>query len=1687
LSVNGKVDRKALPAPALGAGPSAAGQRPRGWLEELLCEAFGQVLGVGWVDREASFFDLGGDSLLALRLVSRVRSVLGVELPVAAVFQAPTVARLAALLADGDGRPARPRLVRAAISAADSRGRAAPVVSFAQRRVWFLSRLDPRSGAYNIPGALRLAGRLDAAALEAALVDVAGRHETLRTVFPDRHGAPAAVVLDPAEAGIVLAVTAVAAGDVQRVAAQIAAEGFDLTVEVPVRARLLAVSEREHVLVLVLHHIAADGWSMVPLARDIAAAYAARAAGRVPSWAELPVRYADYARWQLEMLGSEDDPGSVVSAQVGYWRDALTGAPDVLGLPLSRPRPARLSAAGGQIPVRVSAGLHAGLAGVARRYGASLFMVMHAAVAVTLARLGAGTDIPVGVPVAGRTDVALDDLVGMFVNTLVLRTDVSGDPSFAELVGRVRQVALAALAHQDLPFDRLVEILDPPRSLARHPLFQVMLAWQNNPLPEAVLPGLEVSPVPLPGAGAKFDLTFSLAGRYGPDGAPAGIVGVLEFAADLFDETDVAQIAARLVRVLERVAADPRVRVGDVELLTSAERDRLLGEWNGTRMSVVAGVPVTLAGLVEAQVARSPGAVAVVCGERRVSYGELNAGANRLARYLVGLGAGPEGRVAVAVERSAELVQALVGVVKSGAAYVPVDLGYPAGRVGFMLADAAPAAVVTTAAGAAVLAGVPQAAGVPLVVIDDPAVAAVIAGLPSGDLGDGERACPLDAAHPAYVIYTSGSTGTPKGVAVPHAGIVNRLVWMRDRLGLTAGESVLQKTPASFDVSVPEFFWPLMTGAVLVVARPGGHRDPAYLAGLIAAENVTMAHFVPPMLEEFVREPAAGRCTGLRRVICSGEALPGTLRDRFFQVLDAELHNLYGPTEASVEVTAWECSRGDTGPVPIGAPVANTRVFVLDRWLQPVPAGVAGELYLAGVQLARGYHRRPGLTAGRFVACPFGSGERMYRTGDLVRWSAGGQLEFLGRADDQVKLRGFRVELGEVEAVLAACPGVGQAVAVVREDVPGQRRLVGYATAAAVGAAVGAGPVLSWARGRLPEFMVPSAVVMLETLPLSVNGKVDRKALPAPALGAAGDTEPQEWREELLCSVFGQVLGRERVGTEANFFELGGDSIMAMQVVSRARDGGLVVSLADVFACQNVAALARAACGVEEAEAAEPAGAGTGDVALTPVMHWLRERGRPMAGFSQSVLVEAPAGLRLDWLAAGLQAVADHHDVLRMRAVTDGGGPADVGEWGLVVAPAASVDARAWVRRVDVAATGKAGLAELAVAEQETARRRLRPDAGVMVQVAWLDAGPDRAGQLVIVAHHLVVDGVSWRVLLPDLAAAIAAARAGERPRLAPVPVSFRRWAASLPGLAAGHAAELEFWEQTAATADPVLGARQLDRDRDTVATAGVLRAELATDHAGPLLAAVPAAFHAQANEVLLAGLAVAVAEWRRRRGRGTGSAVLVDVEGHGREPGSSGLDLSRTVGWFTSIFPVALDGGPTGWGEITAGGPAAGRVLKRVKEQLRAVPGNGVGYGRLRYLTADGGVLDKFAAPQIGFNYLGRVGAADMDGWQIPPGADRLGVGADPGMPLAHVIEITVVAVDEQGGPVLRVTLSWAGELVTAQEADELAGLWLAGLRELARAGENGAGGHTPSDLPLVALSQGQIELMESAWRELQ
>ncbi|CCH30551.1 non-ribosomal peptide synthetase [Actinosynnema sp. NPDC047251] len=1109
LTPNGKVDRKALPEPDLA---TTRGRGPRTPVEEILCGVFAEVLGSTEIGVEDDFFDLGGHSLLATRVVSRVRTVLDVELPVRALFEARTVAGLAKLVAGADS--ARP-----ALRPVERAGDEGLPLSFAQRRLWFLNKLEEgTTGTYNIPLAVRLKGELDVPALTAAVDDVVARNEILRTVFPDVDGVPYQRVLPVHGSALRIDST----DDITRTLAEEVDRGFDLATEPALRARLYAVDEQEHVLLLVFHHIAFDGWSSAPLGRDLAAAYAARRTGKAPTWEPLPVQYADYAVWQREWLGSETDPGSVLTAQLEYWTRALADLPEELDLPTDFARAAVSDHDGDVHQFAVPPELHAGLVALARETGASVFMLVQAAVSTLLTKLGAGTDIPLGSPIAGRTDEALHDMVGFFVNTLVLRTDTGGDPTFRELVRRVREADLAAYAHQDLPFEYLVEALNPDRSLSRHPLFQVMLAFQNDDEAAEALPGVHASIEPMKASRSKFDLTFDLVERQ-LDGVPAGMDGVLAYRTDLFRASTVDSMAERLVRVLHAVVADPDAPLSDVDVLGERERQRILVEWNDTAREGRALLP----DLVADRTRQNPGATALVGPDGRFTYRQLGARANRLARELIRLGAGPERVVAIAVPRSADLVLAALAVLKTGAAFRPVD---PANPV-----DAGAALTVTTADVAGRLSG-------DLLVLDSPEVDKVLrARGGAAELTDKDRIAPLRPEHPAYV---DGSSGEP-GLVLTHRALRDLVADLRLRLAMSRDDRLLVTGFAL------ELFVPLVSGATLVVADGDALRDPAALGARLLDSRTTVMRAVPELWQALV--DAAPDALRRLRVVLAGEASASLVES---------LHAL----TPDVRTTPSEVEGG--GPV-------DTKVYVLDHALRPVPPGVPGELYLGGS--ARGSDR----TADRYLADPFGAaGDRLLRTGDVVRWDGAGEVEFLGRRDHQVKVRGFRVEPGEVEAALRAVPGISDAVVVAAAG-----RLVGYL----VGADVPEPAVVRRRLGEsLPDHMVPSALVTLDAFPLDADGKLDRAALPAPdSADRAPSREPRTAAERLLCDVFADVLGLPEVRVDDDFFELGGHSLLATGVVSRARKAGLRFAIADVFVHKTAEGLA----GVAEELEAPAAGA----------------------------------------------------------------------------------------------------------------------------------------------------------------------------------------------------------------------------------------------------------------------------------------------------------------------------------------------------------------------------------------------------------------------------------------------------------------------------------------------------------------
>ncbi|MGV9349087.1 amino acid adenylation domain-containing protein [Streptomyces spiralis] len=1167
ITITGKLDRKALPAPAVSAG--ADGRGPRTPQEQVLCDLFAEVLGLERIGIDDNFFDLGGHSLLAMRLASRVWSVLGVQLTVRALFEAPTVASLVGRLADD--QPARP--VLRVVTRPDR-----VPMSFEQRRLWFLSELDG-GVAYNIPLALRLSGVLDRDALRAALADVTDQHEVLRTVFPSVDGEQYQQVLAGPTAQPVLRTVASDEDSLDADLAIVADEPFHLACEPPLRACLFELGPMNHVLLLVVHHIACDERSLERLLRDLAGAYTARLRGTAPNLPALPVQYADYALWQRELLGSEDEPTSLAARQLDYWREALAGIPDQLQLPFDHPRQLGSVPVAGIVSFSVPAEVAARLTAVARASDSTLYMALQAAVAVVLSRLGAGSDIPLGTATYGRPDELLDGLVGFFAKTVVLRTDLSGNPTFAQLLHRVRETDLAAFAHQDVPFESLVEALNPERVPGANPLFQVSVSMQTGEWTELALPDLEVDWQGVGAGLAPFDLSFVFvqAKRYdlaaNDEGAPAQALNAsIRYRADLFNEATVQALATRVVHLLEEVSVDAETPIGELDILFPEERRRTLIEWNDTARQVQIA---TLPELFAAQVSRNPEAMAVVFQDVELTYANLDLQANRLAHELIACGVGPEQIVALALPRSEQLIVAVLAVLKAGAAYLPIDPGLPTARVGFMLADAEPAYVISTREVATTL---PVEPGARILILDDESFAQSLRQRPTADPSDETRTQPLLPAHPAYVIYTSGSTGQPKGVVVSHAGIPSMVYSQMANLAVNREARVLQFAPVSFDASVWEMWMALASGACLVVAPETDRTAGPGLVDFIRVNGITHATLPPAVLLGTGFDSAAGVT-----LVTAGEACTREVAEAarpFGRVINA-----YGPTESTVCATMHRLDSAES-PVPIGRPLANTRVYLLDSLLNPVPAGVAGELYIAGAGLARGYLKRPGLTADRFVANPFGApGERMYRTGDVACWSADGELVFLGRADEQVKVRGFRIEPGEVASMLTGHSGVGQAAVIAREDRPGDVRLVAYVVPADVGAdsaELDLAALRRFLADRLPEFMVPATVVVLDTLPLTSNGKLDRKALPRPVsspvsspVSRADERPVLDRRTEILTRLFAEVLGLEQVGADNAFFELGGHSLLAVRLISRIRALlGAEISVGTLFEAPTPAALA---------------------------------------------------------------------------------------------------------------------------------------------------------------------------------------------------------------------------------------------------------------------------------------------------------------------------------------------------------------------------------------------------------------------------------------------------------------------------------------------------------------------------------
>ncbi|WIM94469.1 amino acid adenylation domain-containing protein [Actinoplanes oblitus] len=1587
LTGNGKVDRAALPAPVFAA--EATGREPVTETERLLCGLFAEILGLDRVGADDGFLDLGGDSIAAMRLAARAAKA-GLLVTPTQIFVERTPAGLAAAArAVPAGETTDRPLV---VLTADEEAELAEAVPGA-REIWplaplqegllFQSTLDDQgTDIYQAQWILELNGPLDASRLRAAWEAVFARHAELRLRFVRLTSGR---TLQVATGEVVLPwreVELAADADVDRAVAELAEreqrQRFDLARAPLFRLVLVGYGAGRHRLLVVHHHILTDGWSVAVILNEVAEAYAA--GGRLPERAGAAASYRDYLAW----LAGQDR-----EAARAAWRAELAG--------LDEPAPIARTSAGTGYDYRVTflpPELYTGLTEVARARGLTLNTVVQAAWAMVLSRLTRRTDVVFGTTVACRPAElpGVESMPGLMMNTVPVRVTLDAGQPVADLLARLQRRQAALMPHQHLGLPEIQKVAGPGAT------FDTLLVFESYPRDYA----------------GQFTYLGTVEGTHYP--LTLGIIPgercriQLAYRPEQVDETVAGSVLDWFTGVLAGLAADPGELVGRIGLAAGPIGDP----------PAALAVGQSLPALVERVVRERPRAIAVADDEGELTYAELWARAAALAAGLRARGVGPESRVGVLVGRSAWSVIGMLGVSLAGGAFVPVDPAYPAERVAWILGDADPVAVVCVAKTRET---VPDRFADRLVVAD--ALEPV-----SGPVGEPPRVRPDDAA---YVIYTSGSTGTPKGVVVTHAGLGNLAAAQIDRFAVTASSRVLQFAALGFDAVVSETLMALLSGATLLMAPERDLPPQVSLAEAIGRWDVTHVTVPPSVLATADDLPEL-----LATVVVAGEACPPGLADRWSG--GRRMINAYGPTEATVCATMSPPLVAGRDVVPIGTPIAGGRSYVLDAFLRPVPPGITGELYVAGIGLARGYLNRAGLTAERFVADPFVPGERMYRTGDLAYWTERHDLVFAGRADDQVKVRGFRIEPGEIEAALSGYPGVAQAAVTVRAD-----RLLAYVSPADVDPRAVRDDLAS----RLPHHLVPAVVVPLAALPVTPNGKIDRAALPDPdfAAGAAGG-EPRTDAERVLCDLFAEVLGLRRVGVDDSFFEVGGDSITSMQLVARARRAGLTFIARDVFDLRTPERLARLATRAAPRRSGRTgADDGAGEVARTPVMRLLGD-GVTGPGFAQWVVAGAPPELTTDVLVAGLAAVVDVHDALRMRV--------DAGR--LVVGERGSLDAARLVERVEA---GDGDLDDIAHRCARRVAAELDPATGAALRLVWVTADAGRAGRIVLVAHHLAVDAVSWRILLPDLRAACEAVAAGREPELDPVDVSFRRWADLLGEWAhtAERTGELDAWTAVVGEAEPwpapVGGS-----------PAGQRSWTLPPERAAALVETVPAAFHCGIQDVLLAGLAAAVARWHDRE------FVLVDVESHGRHP-ADGMDLSRTVGWFTSVHPVRL--------EVARLDP--GRLLKSVKEQLRAVPGDGLGYGLLRFLNeTTGPVLAALPSPAIGFNYLGRF-TGDQHGevraWQ-PVGA--VGGLMEPGMALPHALEVNAFVRDTRDGPELTLALSWPADRCDEAEIDRFGRIWTDVLAGLARqADDPTAGGHTASDFDLLDLDQDEIENFEA------
>jgi len=1374
MTPNGKVDRRALPAPDFQrSGIEIDYLPPRNTTEEVLAGIWSEILGLKQVGIFDNFFELGGHSLLATQVISRVRECFSVDLRVRRLFESPTVAELGQLI---DPTCRNTSEIKASGIERVSARENLPL-SFAQARLWFITQLQPDSAAYNIPVAYRLTGTLNVVALEQSLGEIVQRHESLRTAFAAVNGQPVQVIHNSQTLLLPIVElqdlpTELRRAEAERLATESAGQPFNLATGPLWRVQLLRLTTEDHLLLFTIHHIVFDEWSLNVFLQELAALYEAFSTKKPSSLSELPIQFADFAHWQRQWLQSVGTDGhSPLQTQIDYWKQQLANSPPVLELPTDRPRPSVITYSGRRQYLELPQSLTEALITLSQRSGVTLYMTLLAAFKTLLYRYSGQSDMIVGSPIAGRNRSETEDLIGFFVNTLVLRTDLSGNPSVQELLGRIKEVALSAYDHQDLPFEKLVEELQPERSLSYNPLFQVMFVFQNAPMGQLDLPGLTLSAQSVQTQATQFDLTLEL------EETASGLKGCLDYNTDLFDDATIVRMAGHFQILLEGIVADPQQRIRELPLLTAAEQQQLLFEWNGTSRDYPLDLCVHQ--FFEAQVEKTPDAVAVVFVEQQITYIELNCRANQLAHRLQALGVRPDVLVGLCVERSIEMVVGILGILKAGGAYVPLDPAYPQERLAFILEDTQTPVILTQEK----FVHHQPDRGAQIICLDSD-WATIAQNSPENPVSA------VTAAHLLYVIYTSGSTGQPKGVMIPHRGICNMLCWRQKTFGITEFDKVLQTISFSFDPSVWQIFWPLSNGAQLVMASPGGHQDSAYLVKTIAEQQITVLGLVPSIMRMLLEEKGFSNFQQLRHVTTGGEALTIELMERFLSRLQKEnvLLNCYGPTEVSIDATLWTCQSGSDAcgglclrtTAPIGRPIDNVQTYILDEHLQLVPVGESGELHIGGAGLARGYLNRPELTEEKFIRNPFSRepGSRLYKTGDLVRYLPDGNIEFLGRIDHQVKIRGFRVELGEIEAMLLQHPALLQTVVVAREDVPGDKRLVAYVVADPEQVPgnrksgvlkediphtlsptpdtpfMTTGELRSFLLTQLPDYMVPTAFVFLDALPLNPNGKVDRRALPAPETSRSGLEEssspPRTPTEEILTAIWTNILG-QKLGIHDNFFAMGGHSLLAAQVISRVREAFCVeLPLRSLFSEPTVAGLAEQ---IETLRGTAPERLGaiqrlprdTEDRQLSFAqtrLWFLNQLESESAAYNISMALHLVGSLQVDALEMALLEIVQRHEVLRTTFEMVNGSPIQA------IAPSVDFQLPIWDLGFTEAQNPQSDEVQRLITEEQ--ERPFDLAKGPLLRVALLRLG-EKSHVLLVTMHHIISDGWSQGIFVREL------------------------------------------------------------------------------------------------------------------------------------------------------------------------------------------------------------------------------------------------------------------------------------------------------------------------------------------------